>query len=122
MSGPDASSAARTSSGSTPTGAHAKQSSAPSTASSTESGRAVDRAALDRGAQALGVAAEAHDLGALDVLLRRQADRAADQPHAEDGYAHGRLQAPARPRAQRCHPTVVKVLPASSAAASSLRR
>ena len=48
----------------------------------------VDGAALDGRAQPLGVTAEAHDLGILDVLSRRQADRAADQPHAEDGYAH----------------------------------
>ena len=48
----------------------------------------MDGAALDRRAQPLGVTAEAHDLGVLDVLSRRQADRAADQPHAEDGYAH----------------------------------
>ena len=111
VSGPDASSAARTSSGSTPTGAQAKQSSR-SLDGLVDRGRgAIDGATLDRGAQPLGVAAESHDLRVLDVLPRRQADRAADQPHAEDGYAHVVHTV----RSMNC-------FPASSAAASSLRR
>jgi hypothetical protein len=72
-----------------------------------ERGRgAVDRAALEREPKPLGIAAEAHHLGVLDVLLRGKADRSADQPHAEDCELH----------------TVENCLPASSAAASSLRR
>ena len=68
VSSPDASSAARTSSGSAPTGAQTKHSSAPSTASSSEPAARSDGAALERDPQPLGVAAEAHDLRALDVL------------------------------------------------------
>ena len=49
---------------------------------------AVDRAALARELEPLGIAAEADHLGVRDVLLRGQADRAADQPDAEDGDLH----------------------------------
>src|SRR5918994_1623829 len=58
VSGPDASSAPRTSPG------------------------------VHRHTQPLGIAPEAPDLRALHVLPRPEADRAADQPHAEQGYAH----------------------------------
>ena len=45
----------------------------------------VDRAALAGVVEPLTAAAETDDLDVLDVLARRQADRAADQPDTEDG-------------------------------------
>ena len=49
---------------------------------------AVDRAELARTLEPGRVATEADDLGARDLLTRREADRAADQPDAEDGDLH----------------------------------
>jgi hypothetical protein len=51
-------------------------------------GGAVDRAELDRPAQAIRIAAEANDLRALDVLMGGEPDRPADQADAEDGDPH----------------------------------
>ena len=86
VSGPDASSAARTSSGSAPTGAQAKHSSAPSTLLD-RGGRALDRAALDRARSRSGRGRSPRPRRPRRTP-RGQTDRAADQAHAEDGYPH----------------------------------
>ena len=106
VSSPEASSAACTSSGSAPTGAQAKHELRALDRVLDGCRGAVDRAALPGQLEPLGVPSEAHHLGVRDVLLRGKADRAADQPDAEDADLH----------------TVENCLPASSAAASSLRR
>ncbi len=51
-------------------------------------GRVADRSQLEGPPQPGRIAAEAHDLGVLDVLPGGEADRAADQPDAEDCDPH----------------------------------
>ena len=99
-------SASETSSGSAPTGAAQKTTSAPSTAPAIESSirsTVCRSSARSRGGR---VRIEAADLGA-EPPLRRQPDRAADQPDAEDGDSHPRRRASTAP-ASRSRITAVR--------------
>ena len=84
VSGPQASSAAATSSGSRPTGAAQKTTSAPSQAAAIESVDGVGGARGERRLPRGRIRVEPGHLGA-EALARGEADRAADQPDAEDG-------------------------------------
>ena len=97
-SGPRRSSAAAASSGSRPTGAAQKTISAPSTAAATESVAVSAAPVASAASRVAGSGSKPDHLGA-EPLPRRQPDRAADQPDAEDGdpRRHGSGPAAAEP-------------------------